>query len=41
MQRLGLPSAEEVLALREQVRLLQERIDRLERGGESPNRRKR
>jgi hypothetical protein len=41
MQRLGLPGAEEVLALREQVRLLQERVDRLERGGESPTSRKR
>ncbi|SCK58344.1 hypothetical protein VAR608DRAFT_6221 [Variovorax sp. HW608] len=41
MQRLGLPRAEEVQALHEQVRLLQERIDRLERGGESPNRRRR
>jgi len=41
MQRLGLPSAQEVQALREEVRLLQERIEQLERGGETPARRKR
>jgi len=41
MQRLGLPSAQDVQALREEVRVLQERIEHLERDGESPNRRKR
>lgn len=41
MQRLGLPSAQEVQLLHEQVRLLQERVEQLERGGESPTRRKR
>ncbi|SEA54188.1 phasin family protein [Variovorax sp. YR216] len=41
MQRLGLPGAQEVHALREQVRLLQERIEQLERGAGSPGRRKR
>ncbi|MBO9649769.1 MAG: phasin family protein [Variovorax sp.] len=41
MQRLGLPSAQEVQSLHEQVRLLQERIDQLERGSETLTRRKR
>lgn len=41
MQRLGLPTAQEVQSLRDQVRVLQERVEQLERGGESPTRRKR
>lgn len=41
MQRLGLAGAQEIEALREQVRVLQERVEQLERGGAGPGRRKR
>ncbi|MEJ8813163.1 phasin family protein [Variovorax ureilyticus] len=41
MQHLGLPGAQEIEALREQVRLLQDRVEQLERGGAGPGRRKR